>query len=437
MFSEETSSKEIRRQMSDVEGVRRTTATLQLLLNEVRDRGYGEVTVPRGRHVVGTLRIYSNTTLILPHGSALVGSTEIGHYPQMRPALRSYTDNYTTRSILYAERAHHISIVGRGMIDGQGEAFLGLPYLERPYLLRMIECDDVVIRDVEMRDSAMWAQHYLACKRVLVDGINVQSRKTQNNDGIDIDSCVDFRLSNSTFDTEDDAICIKATTPLPTRNITVTNCVMSTDCNAFKIGTETVGSFSDIVLSNSTMSNVGLSAVAIEAVDGGHVERVVISGVTARNAASALFIRLGERGRPWDCPEIDDYHNKDKATQMPTGSISGVMVNNFMVSGCDDLGSSITGTPTVPVRDVTLTNIRWTSIGSGKLRTDVVPELLHKYPEYRMFGSLPSHGLYVRHVEGLTISNIVLDTEAPDARPAIVLDDVHLTETRKQFLSTS
>lgn len=417
--------------MSNAEHILAETIALQRALDSARDSGGGEVTIPAGRHEVGTLRLYSNTTLVLAQGSVLVGSTDLAHYPQIQPQLRSYSDNYTSRSIIYAERATNVSIVGRGIIDGQGASFLGLSYHERPYLLRMIECEDVIVRDVEMRDSAMWTQHYLACQRVLVDGITVRGRTNINNDGIDIDSCVDFRLSNSTFDTEDDAIVIKATAPLPCRNITVTNCVMKSDCNGFKIGTETVGSFSDIVLSNSTMYDIGLSAVAIESVDGAEVERIVISGVTARNASSALFIRLGDRGRPWDAVGTADYYDEEASERVPVGAIRGVMVDNFMVSGCDVLGSSITGTPSVPVRDVSLTNVRWSSVGGGVPRTEEVPDLLDRYPEYRMFGSLPAHGLYAKHVEGLTLSNINLVTVEADAREAFVFDRVELTEAHQ------
>ena len=41
-----------------------------------------------------------------------------------------------------------------------------------------------------------------------------------------------------------------------------------------------------------------------------------------------------------------------------------------------------------------------------------------------MFGELPAWGLYVRHVDGLTLNNVSLRIKAPDYRPAIVLDDV-------------
>jgi hypothetical protein len=43
-----------------------------------------------------------------------------------------------------------------------------------------------------------------------------------------------------------------------------------------------------------------------------------------------------------------------------------------------------------------------------------------------VFGySVPAYGLYVRHVRNLTLENFIFNLQAPDARPAVVLDDCH------------
>ena len=56
--------------------------------------------------------------------------------------------------------------------------------------------------------------------------------------------------------------------------------------------------------------------------------------------------------------------------------------------------------------------------------TRAIPEVPQSYPEYKIFGVLPAYALYCRHVEGLTLSNVQTDFEQPDARPALVADDV-------------
>ncbi len=62
-----------------------------------------------------------------------------------------------------------------------------------------------------MLNAGIWNQHYLNCEEVMVDKITVYNHANRNNDGIDIDGCRLFILSNSTFDTDDDAIVLKST----------------------------------------------------------------------------------------------------------------------------------------------------------------------------------------------------------------------------------
>jgi len=54
-----------------------------------------------------------------------------------------------------------------------------------------------------------------------------------------------------------------------------------------------------------------------------------------------------------------------------------------------------------------------------------VPEDENKYPEPGMLGPLPAHGFYFRHVNRLEMSHVEVAPVAPDARPAVYLDDVH------------
>ena len=53
-----------------------------------------------------------------------------------------------------------------------------------------------------------------------------------------------------------------------------------------------------------------------------------------------------------------------------------------------------------------------------------IPEVIGAYPEPSMFGVSPAYGLFARHVSGLVLRDIEITTEAPDARPKLVLTDV-------------
>lgn len=396
---------------------------IQDAIDACADAGGGIVRIPRGGHVTATIRLRSHVHLDLAVGARLIGSADLADYPIVVPGLRSYTDNYVNRSVIYAEGATDIGIGGHGELDGNGAAFVGAPYLERPYVLRFVDCERVRVRDITIRDSAMWVQHYLGCRDVLLDGLTVASKANVNNDGIDIDSCERVRISNCDIATEDDAIVIKATADRPCRDIVVTNCVLQSDCSAFKIGTETVGDITDVVFSNSTIRDTRLSALAVETVDGSRVERVLISNLAIRDVNNHLFVRLGHRGRPVEAVDTGDCCDDYLADRRPVGSLADITIADIRATGGDGFGMSITGLPDSPVRRVTVRNAHFGVAGGGAIVAGV-EELPWSYPEYTMFGPTPSSGLFARHVVGLVLDDVRFDLAAADARPPIVLDDV-------------
>jgi polygalacturonase len=275
------------------------TKAIQAAIDACAAAGGGVVYFPPGRYHSGGLILKSHVHLYLEAGATLLGSVHLEDYPKTIPKIRSYTDNYTERSLIYGEELDNVGLHGPGTIDGRGGAFKG-PYKVRPYLIRLVSCRNVAVTELTIRDSPMWVQHYLACDDVLIHGITVHSRANANNDGIDIDCCQRVVISDSNISSGDDAIVLKSTSSRPTRNVAITNCVLSSHCNAFKLGTESNGGFEDITLSNCTMYDTRLSGLAIEMVDGGLLDGVNISNITMRDVKSVLFIRLGDRGRPFE-----------------------------------------------------------------------------------------------------------------------------------------
>ncbi len=263
-------------------------------------------------------------------------------------------------------------------------------------------------------NSPNYAISLLGCEDVVVDGVRIINSFS---DGIDPDCSRFVRISNCYVDSWDDAIVPKSSQalgePRPTEFLTVTNCVLRTSCNHFKLGTESRGAFRDITLSNCVMLNCetgrpAISAIALETVDGAELERVAISNVTIRDARTPIFIRLGNRGRGMARPT--------------PGSLSQVTISNVVATG-GTMTSSITGLPGSPVRRVSLSDIRIAMEGGGQFRGLAVPEYPEKYPEATMFGPLPAYGLYVRHVEGLSLRNVKFRWVKPDERPAMIFDD--------------
>ncbi|MHB1033606.1 MAG: glycoside hydrolase family 28 protein [Pirellulales bacterium] len=400
-------------------GTQLDTQAIQKAIDACARAGGGTVHFPAGRYLSGTLFLKSLVTLHLDAGATLLGSPKLSDYPVTVPAVRSYTDHYTVRSLIYGANLERIAIEGRGVIDGQGAAFHG-EYKVRPYLIRLIGCRDVAVRDITLVDSPMWVQHYLACDGILIDGIRVASTCNGNNDGIDIDGCQRVRIAKCDIRSGDDAIVLKSTLDRPCRDVAVTNCVLSSLCNAFKLGTESNGGFQDITLSNCTIYDTHLAGIALELVDGGTLERVNVSNVTMRNARGVIFVRLGNRARPF----------KPGMAPPGVGRLRQVRISNVQADGADGVGCSITGLADHPVEDVALENISITFRGGGDPErvSREVPELADAYPEYSMFGTLPAYGFYCRHVRGLELSRVRVSVAQPDARPSLVCHDVSALE---------
>jgi hypothetical protein len=420
------------------DGQKVNTKFIQKAIDECAANGGGTVYFPAGKFISGTIFLKSNITLYIDAGAELMGNTDLTDYPPTIPALRSYTDLYTERSLIYAEKLDHVAIIGQGKINGQGNKFSTKvqPFKVRPYLIRMIECTNIRLKDITLLNPAMWTQHYLACENLFIDNIQVDSwNYNVNNDGIDIDGCDKVQITNSQFKAEDDAIVFKSSLLRPCKNITITNCIVSSLCNAIKSGTESVGGFENITISNCVILNTRYAGIAIESIDGANIKDITINNIVMRNVSTPIFIRLGSRMRPY----------MEGAKKLEIGTIENINISNILVTGAGGftkdmlspmylshnayanelpIGSSILGIPGHPIKNVTIKDITIDFKGGGKKRPNQVPENEAIYPDYDHFGDFPSYAFYSRHVDGLKFENIKVTYRSADTRPALWLDDV-------------
>jgi hypothetical protein len=151
-------------------------------------------------------------------------------------------------------------------------------------------------------------------------------------------------------------------------------------------------------------------------VDGGMMDRVVVSNITMDNVGAPIFLRLGNRARPF----------KKDMEKPGIGVMRNITISNIEATGANPTGCAICGLPEAKIENVTLSNVRLSFEGGGT-KTDAarpIPEEPTAYPEYRMFGKLPAYGFYGRHVKGLKLLNVQLQYQKPDQRHALILDDV-------------
>ncbi len=413
------------------DGITLDTKAIQSAVNDAAENG-GRVVIPSGKFLSGTIFMRSNVTIELTEGAVLLGSTNIADYPDTIPSLKSYNDVFLTQSLIYGENLNNISIIGRGTVDGQGSAFKVTTrkkpdrYMKRPFVIRFIACKNILIQNITMKNSAMWMQQYLACEYLTVRGINVYNHANQNNDMIDIDGCRNVVISDCFGDTDDDALTFKSTSDIINENITVTNCVLSSHCNAIKFGTETIGGFKNVSISNMVIKpsaskdkiyglSGGIGGIVLSIVDGGIMDGITISNIRIDGVQTPIFLRLGNRGRT-----IREGMPKPTA-----GIMRNINISNIIATNVSNIGSSINGIPGYYIENVSLSNITIQYSGGGGVTdtNQIVPEEEEQYPESNMFGKLPAYGFFIRHVKGLTLNNFNLNVINNEKRPALIVND--------------
>jgi polygalacturonase len=410
------------------DGITLNTAYIQKAIDFAHENGGGRVVLTPGNFLTGTIYLKANVTLHIEDGATLLGSINPWDYVK---------DKYVGwTSMVFAIKQDNVGITGGGTIDGRGRAFVKKAVTDegitRPHLLRFIQSQDITIRDITLRNSGCWMQHFLVCDRVKIDGVTIYNRSTKNNDALDLDGCHEVTVTNLISDSDDDGITLKSTSPRLCENITISNCIVSTHCNAIKLGTETNGGFRNINISNIVVKPSydqrekisgkwnGISAVSLEMVDGGVLENVNVSNIVVEGTESPIFIRLGNRARSY----------KEGVEVTNVGRINGVRISNVQVRNAGPIGCSITGIPGYPVENIQLDNISIHHKGGiteeelPQTYKNVADEREGKYPEATMWGVLPAKGFFVRHARNVKFSNIEIFTEEKDARKDFVMIDV-------------
>jgi len=424
--------------------------------------GGGTVSFPAGTYLTGSIRLRSNITLQFEPGAVLEATTVMSAYDSAEPnqwtQFQDFGHSHWHNSLIWGENLENVAITGPGLISGKA-------------LTRGLQGDGVnktialkLCRNVTLRDFSVLSGGHFAILATGVDNLTIDNLKVDTNrDGFDIDSCRNVRISNSSINTpNDDAIVLKTSYALgafrPTEHVTITNCLVSGydigslldgafkrtvtrapdrdgPTGRIKLGTESNGDFRNITISNIVFDRS--RGLALETVDGAHIEDIAISNITMREVSNApIFLRLGSRMRA--------------PANTPVGSLRRVHINNVVVSDADPrYGSIITGIPGHDVEDVTLSHIRIMYRGGlsleqvAKQPADLVntfffrgqggvpprepletPEREKEYPEPSMFGLLPAYGFFIRHAKGIELSDVVVGFMQEDRRPAVVLDQV-------------
>lgn len=425
------------------------TEAIQAAIDSANADGGGKVIVPSGNYLTGSIILKSNVELHLKRNAVLLGSTNPDDYQKFK----------WWKAILMGDGVKNIAITGKGAIDGQGsvlalnidslfyEDALDSSFYDfgnrrpkeymRPQILEFVDCNNIIVKDITLRNSSSWVQTYLNCNVINIKEIKVESDCYWNNDGIDIIDCKNVRIEDCTINASDDGICIKSndfTKEKYCDSIYISNCKVRSSASAIKFGSAVVSDIRNVVIENIKVRDTYRSAIAIEATQGGIIEHITVRHLRAKNTGNAIFLRVGRIRNAKNQGILKNVTIQDVKVKVPFErpdykyNMRGPVVPGFH----NVHPSSITGLPGNYISNVTLENITIIYPGRGNQayasmpldRISQVPELEEEYPEFSMFGELPAWGFYIRHADGITFKNLSLKVKNPDYRTAIVLDDV-------------
>ena len=427
------------------------TIAIQSAIDKASISGGGTVVLTPGTYLSGSLHLKSHIEFVVEKGATLLGSATRSDYVR--------GERY---ALLLADGQEDLSVSGAGTINGQGRALAmdvarrvttgevtsplkpsGSPNEEeRPSIIELRNCRHVKVTGITLRDASCWTQIYANCEDLVIDGMHVDSALCENSDGIDIVDCKRVQMSHCDIKSEDDGICLKSETGgSGCDGVEVSDCrVCSLVENGFKLGTSGKGGFRKIHAKNLTVDNTRRSAIALESVDGGVLEDVLVENVHGTNVGNAIFLRLGHRNKHGAVGQLRNIVIQNVSVEvLPIKTRSMAILLGLepdskpsKIPDQNVCPSSIIGLPGHPVQNVRLENIEIIYPGGGVPRSqsvlpgklDSVPELPAQYPEFWMFGELPAWGFYVRHAEGISFSNVHITLRKADFRPAVVIDDV-------------
>jgi hypothetical protein len=219
------------------------------------------------------------------------------------------------------------------------------------------------------------------CEDVTVRGITVRNPWfAQNGDGLDIDSCKNVLVENSTFDVGDDAICLKSGRDAegrarrkPTENVTIRGCTVRHGHGGFVIGSEMSGGVRNVRVSDCTFigTDVGLRFKSTRG-RGGVVQDILVERVHMENIArDAITFDLYYGGKA--PTEAGDGRQPSAGVVPPVSELTPAF-RNIVLRGitCDGAGRAalLQGLPEMPLENIRLEDSRFIA-KSGLVLSDV------------------------------------------------------------------
>ncbi|ALG07308.1 glycoside hydrolase family 28 protein [Kibdelosporangium phytohabitans] len=371
------------------DGRRKNTAAINDAIEDCGRSGGGRVLVPAGTFVTGGIRMRSGVDLHVAEGAMLKFSNDPKDFLPLVLVRWEGTLCYNYQSFIYAHRQENMAITGSGTIDGDApngpwpgwgagstpelrkmgedgvpveQRIMGEGKRMRPNMIQFVDCRNLLVRDVHLRNPAMWTLHPVFCTNVTVRNVHIHSTNSQG-DGVDLDSTSYAHVAGSRFDTNDDCVVLKSGRDadgrrigIPTSFVVVERCKFAGRWGGITVGSESSGGVHDVFCRDCEVNPPDFPGrypvkhalyIKTNSDRGGVVDGVHLRNIKGRNVErEVLYASMY-------------YNGGGSGKHYPT--LKNLTVDGMTVTG-GRKAIHLDGLPESNIRDVTITNSDFTGI---------------------------------------------------------------------------
>jgi polygalacturonase len=407
------------------DGISLNTKSINAAINDCNNKGGGVVVIPTGLWLTGPIELKSNVNLHLQKNALLQFTKDLSQYKLVAGNWEGLAQ-MRNQSPLSATKAENIAITGFGIIDGNGDAwrmvkkdkltetqwkklvasggvlsddektwypseksvkgsklknpgeitpdktsefYESVKDFLRPNLLVFTSCKKVLLEGVTFQNSPAWCLHPLMCEDLTVRNVYAKNPwYAQNGDGIDVESCKNVLIENSTFDVGDDGICIKSGRDeagrkrgMPTENLICRNNIVYHAHGGFVIGSEMSGGARNLFVENCTFigTDIGLRFKTTRG-RGGVVENIFINNISMKDIVGEAILFDMYYAAQDPVPLAGEKREPPKVETLPvtkaTPQFRNFYVKNVVCNGAEK-AIFVRGLPEMNVKNVVMENM--------------------------------------------------------------------------------
>jgi polygalacturonase len=407
------------------DGITLNTKSINNAIIACNKKGGGVVLIPKGFWLTGPIELKSNVNLHLQANAILQFTRDFDQYPLVASNWEGLAQ-MRNQSPLWATNQSNIAITGNGIVDGGGDAwrmvkrdkltetqwtaliasggilsedkktwyptaqsvkasklknpgeitaektpefYQSIKDFLRPNLLVFTSCKRILLEGVTFQNSPAWNLHPLMSEDLTVRNVYVKNPwYAQNGDGIDLESCKNVLIENSTFDVGDDGICIKSGRDaagrkrgMPTQNVIIRNSTVYHAHGGFVIGSEMSGGANNIFVYDCSFigTDIGLRFKTTRG-RGGVVENIFVKNINMKDIVGEAILFDMYYAAVDPVPLKGEKREAPKVVLLPVTEETPIF-RNFDIKNvvCDGASKAIfiRGLPELSISNISLSNL--------------------------------------------------------------------------------